>query len=391
MNREERLKSYHARKVAERRLQASRSKESELAKSNAKEAPSATASSAKSSTADLQQTTSTKPAATTPPPSRQTPKIRSETKPIDDELVKVFMGRRRMAKAEMNSAVAGNTGTGYGGGAVKIDGGSKADIISSVDSEIKISDPDKHPSGSKADNVKINGNTTSTSSIAKSASGNTNSTKKSGSRNATSSNSRKALQMYGKKKVAQKTTAIVEGGSKSEELSKKEVAPVGQTKAKETVVDVDNKKNCEKKEDVPSTNGVVADQKESENNMKDRSHDSTKDTTSKLTTNPNQDIQQNTIYKPPSSPKAREKTVRFLSPNPQCSPPRHRLAEDQVKAVEEVSVEGQAKVGTEDICAEEDADFLLFIAGLKREVAGDHTEVSDSFTIFRSSMFKVCN
>jgi hypothetical protein len=97
-------------------------------------------------------------------------------------------------------------------------------------------------------------------------------------------------------------------------------------------------------------------------------------TTKDAVTNKDEEMKVNKMEMTSSS--AKEKTVRFLSPlerrNPQCSPPRMRLPEvvdGDVQEEEEVVDEMKQEV------EEEDVDFLLFVAGLKREVAGDHTEV----------------
>lgn len=84
-----------------------------------------------------------------------------------------------------------------------------------------------------------------------------------------------------------------------------------------------------------------------------------------------------------------EKTVRFAD-GPQCSPPRIRSLETPAAAAAALVLEehkeasGEAavitaghshEITTSSQEEEEEEDFLLFVKGLKREVAGDHTEV----------------
>ena len=273
----------------------------------------------------------------------------------------------------------------YHGGAIKSDVSGK-DKIDSVDPKNKIiSGIDKQHGSSTMSSVKMNGSTNTTTN-----SGSTNSTissittkKGSKNNNTTSSNSRKALQMYGKKKIVTKSTMAESKSETNGKMEKKQGIVGDEMMSKERV------SSGEEKDGGISTNGADADDKGSNSNMTRGNNvtNSHKSKESIISNNANQHIQPKAIdNNPPSSPKAREKTVRFLSPNPQCSPPRHRLAEDQGKGVEEAAVKGQVKVDREEACAEEDADFLLFIAGLKREVAGDHTEVSDSMSILYGSI-----
>ncbi|KAL3786593.1 hypothetical protein HJC23_008189 [Cyclotella cryptica] len=87
-----------------------------------------------------------------------------------------------------------------------------------------------------------------------------------------------------------------------------------------------------------------------------------------------------------ANPSKSEKTVRFVSPlerrrmtRPQCSPPRSRIPPKMPEQTTVQSDTGEiVKEETMDV-DEEDVEFMLFVAGLKREVAGDHTELWAGF------------
>ena len=85
------------------------------------------------------------------------------------------------------------------------------------------------------------------------------------------------------------------------------------------------------------------------------------------------------------------KSVRFLSPlaksvsNPQCSPPRSRVSRLQSDGSRTVAMEAeQSPMKQMEVpkAGEEDMEFALFVAGLKREVAGDHMEVRRMMVTF---------
>eukprot|EP00956_Cyclotella_meneghiniana_P041529 scaffold229838_cov50-Cyclotella_meneghiniana.AAC.2 len=84
------------------------------------------------------------------------------------------------------------------------------------------------------------------------------------------------------------------------------------------------------------------------------------------------------------------KTVRFAESNPQCSPPRIRKEITAATAAAAVAVQVnnretdasgtlQQEEENEEKEEDDDSDFLLFVKGLKREVAGDHTELWAGF------------
>jgi hypothetical protein len=129
------------------------------------------------------------------------------------------------------------------------------------------------------------------------------------------SNSRRALEMYGRYKLDKRDVKSCSGGEKSVKSHHE------RSSGEEEIRVVNNGGKKEKdKEDIIHKEGINNEEK--------------------------------------SSNQGKEKTVRFVN-NPQCSPPRPRT----VTTLHEVD-------------EEEDDDFLLFVAGLKREVVGDHTEVS---------------
>lgn len=211
--------------------------------------------------------------------------VRSQTKPIDKaEMKRIFAARRRRAQIEMatnNKDVVVNDASNAVVGVVAVD---KA--------------KDENVGGNVAATANVNVNSTSNND-ASSQIKTEKAVKKS------TSNSRRALEMYGRYK-----------------LDKRVVNSHHEKNGCEEKIRVDNGGKKEKdKEDITIKEGINNEEKSNSNQGK-------------------------------------EKTVRFAN-NPQCSPPRPRT----VTTLHEVD-------------EEEDDDFLLFVAGLKREVVGDHTEVS---------------
>jgi hypothetical protein len=222
--------------------------------------------------------------------------VRSQTKPIDKaEMKRIFAARRRRAQIEMANKEA----------VVNDDWNAVVVAVDKANDEAG-----ENGGGNAAVAANLNGNATSNNDSNGQIKTET-AVKKS------TSNSRRALEMYGRYKLDKRVVNSCSGGEKSVKSHHE------RSSGEEEIRVVNNggkKENA--KEDIIHKEGINNEEKSSSSNQ------------------------------------GKEKTVRFVN-NPQCSPPRPRT----VTTLHEVD-------------EEEDDDFLLFVAGLKREVVGDHTEVS---------------
>ena len=368
-SREEKLRSYHLKKVKERSLQnqnhaaAPTSLQSEAGKPEPiqrsllspqqeenddrffKKEPlqirnmvrSVVRTPSKSETAKVKDAEASQ-TETASKPSTQPLQIRSTSRPIDKaEMKKLFAARRRRAQIEMNAPT-------------EIKRESKVTSIDSMrglnDFKTAAATPDRSERGRRE---KERGRERVVDVKQRSSSN-------------SSSNSRKALEMYLKKRgSADSAGGSVDsksGGdgstfsiqSSCQGKRREELSPVKEESEKK-LTNVQQVEACDdgiiKQSDRKAANDVSA---------KDGS-------STQQSSNANNNS---------------EKTVRFVSPlarkNPQCSPPRPRLVDHHAPAEQSAKdIEEEKDVVDKE---EEDVDFLLFVAGLKREVAGDHTEVS---------------